>query len=82
MTAVYHALALLPIPPHSSIALYTDNIAVRAYIAKWGGSANPALHRLTQQIWDLLLQRKSQIHSVHYIPTKLNRRADWLSRLL
>lgn len=82
LTAVYHALALLPIPPHSCIALHTDNMSVHAYITKWGGSGNRALHRLVQQIWDLLLRRDSQILAVHYVPSALNRRADWLSRLL
>jgi len=82
LTAVYHALSLLPIPPNSRIALHTDNMSVHAYITKWGGSGNRSLHLLSSQIWDLLLRRRSQILSVHYIASRLNSRADQLSRLL
>jgi hypothetical protein len=82
LTAVYHAISQLPIPAHSSIALHTDNMSVLAYIAKWGGSGNRALHRLVQHIWDLLLSRSAQIVSVDYLPSALNQQADWLSRLL
>ncbi|MEZ0209058.1 MAG: reverse transcriptase domain-containing protein [Candidatus Paceibacterota bacterium] len=81
LAAVIHACSALPLPPHSRIALHTDNTAIIAYLRRWGGSGSPQLQSLVHNLWDILLAKSLSIHTVTYISTTDNWQADRLSRL-
>ena len=81
LEAVNLAISVLPFPRHSDLHLFIDNIAAKAYIEKWGGSASPELRRLSHRLWDTTVRKDLCIFRVSYIPSKDNAVADRLSRL-
>jgi ribonuclease HI len=81
LQAVINALTQLSLPPSASIHLYTDNIACKAYITKWGGRRSPQMRALSFQLWELCLRRQVSLDAVSYIKSQDNHIADQLSRL-
>ena len=60
-----------------SIHLKMDNAL--SYIVKMGGTKNLGMIGLSKEIWDLLISMGTTI-TVEYLPSRLNKIADWESR--
>ena len=63
-----------------SVMIITDNMVTLHYIRKQGGTKSPQLIQLAIQVWEIALKYSLQLQ-VQFIPTALNTKADYLSRL-
>ena len=81
LQAIIQAINALPFPDNSDLHLFTDNMAVKAYVEKWGGSGSHQLRCLTHRLWNATFSRNLCIFKASYIPSQANHLADRLSRL-
>jgi len=63
-----------------TIMVVTDSMITLYYIKKQGGTKNQHLTQLALELWQLALDHSIQLQ-VEFIPTHLNTKADYLSRL-
>ena len=80
MLAVERTLQHTPVTLRDKhISLHTDNMTVRAYLRKQGGTVSPNLNKFTGMVWRRL-NRLNATLSVKHISGSLNVLADRLSR--
>ena len=63
------------------VRLHLDNRVACAYIARQGGTKSNALSTQACQLWDLVQSKQAILITPHWISTKDNSSADFLSRL-
>ena len=80
MLAVLRVLQLSPGSlRHKHMSLHTDNMTVRSYLLKQGGTVSSILNRYTEMVWRALVELNVTL-SVAHISGCLNVLADKLSR--
>ena len=62
-----------------SIHMMIDNTTALSYLIKMGGTKNIHMVEITKRIWEFLLQHRITI-TAEWIPSHLNKGADWESR--
>ena len=63
----------------SRVHIKVDNTAALSYIVKMGGTRNDLMLEIAKEIWQYLMSKQITL-TAEYIPTELNKIADWESR--
>ena len=66
--------------PGDSVRLHMDNITACAYVRKQGGTKSSLLSQEACRLWDQAVSNEIEILTPHWLSTKDNIEADFLSR--